>query len=204
MAVIHGELFFAPGIPMKDLDLADNAALLRAFERRVNGLFLSPIRVLGEHAEMEEGALFSSALIVAALIESIARIQGEDGDSLISKWLESNLTAFQEHVSIGGQTLSLAAVFEQHFATVSPTTAMSLSLGRLSRGIAVPVQAVGPIVTVNPFALAEAVSEQFATFACELRRGTRDIRRFAELVRKQFGKEVEQARSEAAQTSLEA
>lgn len=198
MAVIHGQLFFAPGIRMRDLDLQHPVALLEAFERRVDGLFLSPVRVLEKCADTEEGALFGAALLIAALVESLARIDNDDNadDSLIRRWLESHLAAFRETVTISGTTLSLAAVFEERFRNGLAHNGYVASLGRLSRAIDAPVWASGPIVTVNPFALAEAVAIEFKSFGDRLRSGARDIRRFAYHVREQFQQEVECARRE--------
>ena len=45
---------------MRDLDLDDPNALLSAFEERIEGLFLSPVRVLAKCSDTEEGALFRS------------------------------------------------------------------------------------------------------------------------------------------------
>jgi hypothetical protein len=200
MTVIRGQLFFAPGIQMRDLDLENPRALLDAFERRVEGLFLAPIRVLAECSHTEEGALFASALLVAALIESLARVdtQTKAEHAIIKNWLESRLAAFNETVMIDGASFSLAAVFEDRFRNGLAHHGYVAGLARLSREIAGSVVNDGPIVTINPFALAEAVAEQFKIFADELRNGRRDIHAFQHLVRKQFHREIERARQEAA------
>jgi hypothetical protein len=198
MAMIKGQLFFAPGIQMKDLDLDDPGALVNAFEKRIDGLFLAPVRLLGRCGETEEGALFSAALLVAALIESLARLEGtdENNEAPIKQWLESHLPKFRETVTIDGRTLSLAAVFEQRFRNGLAHNGYVASLGRLSRDIETFVNVVEPIVTVNPFALADAVEERFRTYSEELRTGVRDIRHFSYCIRNQFFKEVQRARQE--------
>lgn len=75
MAFIDGQLYFAPGILMRDLEFDDHAFLLSAFERRTKGLFLMPIRILEQSVDAPEAALFGAALLVAALIESLARVE---------------------------------------------------------------------------------------------------------------------------------
>jgi hypothetical protein len=200
MAVISGRLFFAPGLQMKDVDLDDPPALVAAFERRVDGFFLSPVRALAKCGDAQEGALFASALLVAALVESVARvdIDRNTDEELIKRWLEARMPPFRGTVTIDGQVFTLGAVFEQRFRNGLAHNGYVASLGRLSGEIPESVCAVGPIVTVNPFAMAEAVGESFRTFAEELRTGVRDIRRFAYLVREQFQPEVESARREGA------
>jgi hypothetical protein len=124
MAVVRGQLFFAPGVPMKDLDFRDHEAILGAFEQRVHGLFLSPIAALEARTDIEEGALFGSALLVAALIESVARVETgvDDHGTLIKKWLETNVEPFRSEIVLGGgrggqqRTETLASVFEYRFS----------------------------------------------------------------------------------------
>lgn len=198
MAVIRGELFFAPGIRMRDLDLNDSAALLDAIDRRVDGLFLSPIRVLEMAGETEEGSLFASALLVAALIESLARLEtGSDAQgTLIREWLEAHVPSFSERVSVNGQVMTLANVFEYRFRNGLAHNGYIASLGRLSREIDAPVVASGEIVTVNPFVLAKIVADRWGSFARDLRTGARDIRRFRYHVVQQFQTEVTRAQQE--------
>lgn len=184
---------------MRELDLDSPESVLRAFECRVEGLFLSPVRILAKYGDSVEGALFSSALLVAALIESLARVEfGTKVDDAITQWLKAHLKEFRENITLDGNTLSLAAVFEQRFRNGLAHNGYVASLGRLSGELDVPVVAGGSMVTVNPFALAEAVAEQFRSFCNELRNGVRDIRKFAYFVREQFAREVECARGETA------
>lgn len=200
MAFIDGTLYFAPGIAMKDLDLDNPAFVLDAFERRVDGLFLAPIRSLDQGCDVEEGALFAAALLVAALIESLARVEtgSTEQGTLIKQWLESNIGDFKSTVILNGQSLTLADIFEYRFRNGLAHNGYVASLGRLSRATRMPVSVSGDIVTVNPFALAVAVAVHFKTFAGNLRSGVRDIRRFAHYVGQQFQDEVERARAEAA------
>jgi hypothetical protein len=83
---------------------------------------------------------------------------------IIKGWLESRLAPFNETVTIDGTSFSIAAVFEDRFETVSRHGYVA-GLARLSHETPGSVVSNGPIVTVNPFALAEAVAEQFKTFA---------------------------------------
>jgi len=199
MSVVKGELFFAPDWRMRDLNLDDPQAVLSAFIDRVEGLFLSPIRSLIQNAESEQGALFAGALLVAALIESLARL--DTGSSaqgtLIGAWLESHIAAFQEEVTLNGEQFTLANVFEYRFPNGLAHNGYVASLGRLSRDIDGPVNSSDGIVTVNPFELAKVVADRFHKFASDLRSGDRDIKQFAYKVKERFQHEVERARLEA-------
>jgi hypothetical protein len=206
MAYIDGQLYFAPGVPMKDLDLENPEALLGVFERRVDGLFLSPIRTLEQRSEVEEGALFAAALLVAALIESVARIEtGSDAQStLIKQWLETHIEEFRHTVDVGPgrdgnpAQKTLAEIFEYRFRNGLAHSGYVASLGRLSRSFDGLVTVVQNVVIVNPFCLAHTVAWCFTNFADDLRAGRRDIRRFAYLLAEQFKEEVDRAKAEAA------
>lgn len=108
MAVVKGELSFAPGIRMRDLNLDNASETLDAFERRVYGLFLAPIHVTETTAESEEGRLFACALLVAALIESLARVEtgSDDQGTLIKQWLEAHIPEFRKSISMKGDSRS--------------------------------------------------------------------------------------------------
>jgi hypothetical protein len=86
MAIIRGTLFFAPGIKMAEVDFDDHEALISAFAKRVKGLFIEPVICL-RNVHCREGALFASALLTAALIESIVRVEGVDEETKpIASW----------------------------------------------------------------------------------------------------------------------
>lgn len=206
MALIDGQLYFAPGVLMKDLNFADHDFLLWAFEERVRGLFLAPIRILEKSVDAPEGALFGAALLTAAAIESIARVEtGSTAQgTLIKQWLETHIAAFRETVVLRSgragtpDTKSVADVFEFRFRNGLAHNGYVASLGRLSRSVPGPVSVSGDVVVVNPFVLADIVAQSFDTFANDLRAGRRDLRRFAYHVEQQFMEEVERARAEAA------
>ncbi len=207
MAIVDGRLYFAPGLLMKDLDLDSSESLVWAFEQRIKGMFLSPIRALEHRAEVEEGALFGGALLVAALIESVARVEtGSDAQgTLIKQWLEAHIDAFRGTVVVGPgrsgkpETKTVADVFEYRFRNGLAHEGYVASLGRLSRSINGPVEVSADIVIVNPFCLADTVERWVDTFIEDLRAGRRDIRRFAYQIAQQFQKEVERARAEVNQ-----
>jgi len=123
MALIDGQLYFAPGVLMRDLRFDDHAFLLSAFERRTKGLFLTPIRTLEQSTDAQEGALFGAALLVAALIESLARVEtGSTAQgTLIKQWLETHIRPFRDTVVVNSgrtgapETRSAADVFEYRF-----------------------------------------------------------------------------------------
>ena len=211
MAVVDGQLYFAPGVLMKDLNLDDPDFLLWAFEQRVKGFFLAPIRTLEQSSDAQEGALFGGALLVAALVEAIARVEtGSTAQgTLIREWLGTHVAAFRATVVLrSGRTgdaenKSIADVFEYRFRNGLAHNGYVASLGRLSQAIREPVSVSGDIVVINPFALADAVENSFEAFAADLRAGRRDIRRFAYHVAEQFRDEVHRSRTEAAATSDE-
>jgi hypothetical protein len=206
MAVIKGQLFFAPGVPMKDLDFNDHESILTAFERRTHGLFLAPIAALEARGDIEEGALFGAALLVAALIESVARVDtgADDHGTLIKQWLETNVEAFRAQIVLGGgrgggqKKETLATVFEYRFRNGLAHNGYIASLGRLSRDIEGPVHASGNVITVNPFSLARIVAAWFENLAADLRERRRDIRAFSYRIEELFREEVRLAKAEAA------
>lgn len=206
MAVVKGQLFFAPGVPMKDLDFSDYGSILGAFERRLHGLFLSPIAALEGRPDIEEGALFGASLLVAALIESVARVDtgATVHGTLIKQWLETHVQEFRAEIVLGGgrgggtRKETLASVFEYRFRNGLAHSGYVASLGRLSREIEGPVNVSGSVVTVNPFLLARIVASWFENLAIELRDGRRDLRAFAHRVEELFREEVKQAKAEAA------
>jgi hypothetical protein len=210
MAVVKGQLFFAPGVPMKDLDFRDHGSILEAFESRIHGLFLSPIVALEARNDVEEGALFGAALLVAALIESVARVDtgADEHGTLIRQWLETNVAEFRAEIVLGGgrgggqKTETLASMFEYRFRNGLAHNGYVASLGRLSRDIEGPVQVSGTVVTVNPFVLANIVAAWFDNLANDLREKRRDIRAFAYRVEELFREEVKQAKAEAAAATL--
>lgn len=206
MALIDGQLYFAPGVLMKDLDFDNHELVLWAFEQRVKGLFLAPIRTLEHRADGHEGALFAAALLVAALVEAVARVEtGSTAQgTLIKAWLETHINEFQATVVLRSgraglpETKSIADVFEYRFRNGLAHNGYVASLGRLSRSIAGPVSVSGDIVIVNPFALADIVEQAVDAFVADVRLGRRDVRRFVYLVAEQFREEVNRANAEAA------
>jgi hypothetical protein len=206
MAVVKGQLFFAPGVSMKDLDFGDHASILDVFSRRVHGLFLSPIAALEARPDIEEGALFGAALLVAALIESVARVDtgAADHGTLIKQWLETYVPEFRAEIVLAGgrgggaRRETLASVFEYRFRNGLAHNGYVASLGRLSREMEGLVSLSGNVVTVNPFLLARIVASWFENLAIELRDGRRDLRAFAYRVEELFREEVKQAKAEAA------
>ncbi len=190
---------------MKDLEFAEHEAVLGAFERRFHGLFLAPILVLESCGDIEEGALFGAALLVAALIESVARIDtGSNAKgALIEEWLTLHIEAFRDQVAVGGGRAAkgsetVASIFESRFRNGLAHSGYVASLCRLSRSIDGPVLVSGSVVTVNPFRLARLVGGWFDGFACDLRAGQRDLSAFVYRVHQLFGDEVQRAKEEAA------
>lgn len=125
MTLIDGQLYFAPGLLMKDLDLDNPESVLCAFESRVRGLFLSPIYALRSFTQGPEGALFGGALLVAALIESVARVETGSAaqGTLIKEWLETHIEQFRTTVMISSEKRTLADVFEYRFRNGLATAA---------------------------------------------------------------------------------
>jgi hypothetical protein len=195
MAIIRGTLYFAPRVKMASLDFENHDALVEAFAKRVRGLFVEPIRFLGK-APGKEGALFAAALLTAALIESIARIEGlNEQEKSIAFWLSARIPEFRIGVD-SGSARTAADIFEERFRNGLAHSGFVATFGRLSDEICTPVQIDKGIVTVNPFRLAEAVDGAFNTFLSELNEGRRDKRRFAYALCEQFQQEVNRARDE--------
>jgi hypothetical protein len=197
LAVIQGTLFFAPGIKMAEINFDDHQALIDAFEKRVKGLFIQPVFCLRE-IPGKEGALFASALLIAALVESLARVEGLDEERKpIAAWLTRHVPEFARELDFQGRKTA-ADVFEERFRNGLAHSGYVASLGRLSDEINVPVLIADGIVTVNPFRLIEAVESAFDRFLGELRDGRRDRRRFSYDLSEQFQEEVTRAQREEA------
>jgi len=196
MALVSGEVFFAPGLRINDIDFNDPNASLAAFESRIEGLFLAPIRLLERQSETKEGALFASALLVAALIESLARVEfSRDTGHLIKDWLEAHVDDFRNVAKIGGSRFSLAAIFDDRFRNGLAHQGFVASAGRLSAEIDACVSCVDSIVTINPFLLSEIVAREFRGFCERLRSGDLDIRKFAYVIRTQFQHDIDAAKA---------
>lgn len=197
MAVIRGTLFFAPGIKMAEINFDDHDSLIDAFAKRVKGLFIEPVFSLRK-VQGKEGALFASALLTAALIESLARVEGFDKEKKpIAAWLTKQFSEFETELDANGRKTA-ADVFEERFRNGLAHSGYVASLGRLSDEIDAPLVIADNIVTVNPFRLIEAVEVAFDRLLLELREGSRDKRRFSYVLREQFQEEVKRAQGEEA------
>jgi hypothetical protein len=191
------------------ITISDPKSVLEAFDRRIRGLFFYPIAALEARTDIAEGSLFGAALLVAALIESVARVDTGAGDhgTLIKQWLEDHVREFRGEIVLGGgrggeqKRETLASVFEYRFRNGLAHNGYVASLGRLSREIDGPVSVSGNVVTVNPFLLARIVVAWFENLAADLREGRRDIRAFAYRLSVLFEEEVKQAKAEAASNS---
>lgn len=196
MGEVHGRLYFAPDIPMEAVPLEDPDALLEAVERRIDGLFVAPIRKLQEMPESEIGALFAAALLVAALIEAVARMDGDFVGSKrpIAAWLEARVLGMDEEITIQANPVTVASVFETRFRHALAHQGYVASRGRLSREVEGVCQVDGDIVTMNPFELLTAARAAVGIWLEDLRSGSRSIKAFQHRVREQFSGEVEAVR----------
>lgn len=194
MALVKGTLFFAPGIPMASLDFEDHEFLIEAFDKRMTALFIEPITFL-RNTPTAEGGLFASALLIAALIEAIARIEGNRKEQRpISTWLLRNVPIFATPISVRNGKITAADVFEDHFRNGLAHNGYVAGLGRLSNEIEQPVRIDGAVVVVNPFQLLSSVQDHLMNFTNDLHAGKRDRRCFAHNMAEQFHREVEYAR----------
>ena len=192
MAVARGEIWFAPGVRMVDLDFNDFRFLVDAFRRRVEGFFLDPIDALRGMQPAESG-LFVSVLACAATIEFLSTIESPSRDQdRIKSWLEAHVPQFRE--AFGSKTL--AQFFEERYRHHLAHKAY-ISLGRLGDFDGI-VQVDGGAVTVNPFALSRALRSWLVRFSDDLCEGRRDARAFCHVLRPLFEPEVELARAEQA------
>jgi hypothetical protein len=192
MTISKGELWFAPNVRMAELDLEDSSSLIDPFEKRVRGFFLTPAAFLHEMPEKDSG-LFASALICAATIEFIARIDpalhGEPRP--IAGWLKQYIPEFSEMVS--GRTA--AEFFEERFRNGLAHNGYIASLGRLC-DIDGLISIDQDIVIINPFELIKRISAWLDTFVSDLRSRRLDIRAFQHKLKELFSEEVDRARQE--------
>jgi hypothetical protein len=174
--------------------------LLLAFRHRLYGFFVSPVRTLEAQPEEDVGVLFASALLVAALVEAVARVDGEFGenDGLIAAWLEARVSGMADPVLISGSPLTAAAVFEQRFRHGLAHQGYIASRGRVSREIGCACQIDDDVVTIDPFLLLHDVVEGIEDWVSSLMAGSRNISAFQHRVVGLFQVEVKSARQEAA------
>jgi hypothetical protein len=167
MALVNGEVWFAPQVRMVDVDFTDFESLVDSFARRVYGFFLAPIAFL-RTANPPEACLFVAVLTCATTIEFLATVERpNENDEQIARWLAKHIPDF--NARIGDQTL--ARFFERRYRHHVAHKAF-VSLGRLGDidGI---VNVEGPAVTVNPFALGRAIDGWLDRYVDELRSGAR-------------------------------
>lgn len=191
MAVSRGEVWFAPGIRMVDLNFDDPVSLVGAFHERIRGFFLGPVQLL-QKSEPPESGLFVGALSCAAAVEAIASVDPKfrGRDALIASWLEAHVPAFRERI---GDT-TLAQIFERRYRHHLAHKAY-VSLGRLG-DIDGAVSSDSGVVTVNPFLLAREVESVLLQLVADVREGRRDPQAFAYSLRELFEPEVRQAKAE--------
>jgi hypothetical protein len=77
---LQGQLYFAPGIPFKNVKWKDAPQLGRDFEARIDGYFLIPAEELGR-----KGDLFASVLLSVCAIDSIIRVAKEMDPKLVEQ-----------------------------------------------------------------------------------------------------------------------
>ena len=196
MGEVGGKLYFAPGFEMGAVPLEDPAALLEAVRSRIEGFFVWPIRKLEETDETEVGALFAAALLLAALVESVARLDGSfsNEDHPIAAWLEACVRGMDEEIAVRGEETTVGRVFETRFRHALAHQGYVASRGRLTRESDKIYVLDRDTVTVNPFRLLDAVCSAVYSWFDDLSSGTRDIRAFQYRVRELFGEEVEAVR----------
>src|SRR5258708_11738709 len=162
MTVAHGEIWFAPGIRMVDLDFNNVPLLVEALTRRFEGFFLNVIDAL-RNMEPAESGLFVSVLACAATIEFLSMVENPgQQENLIASWLERYVPEFRE--TLGPK--SLARFFEERYRHHLAHKAY-ISLGRLGDFDGI-VQVDGAAVTVNPFGLSRALRSWLACFAVDI------------------------------------
>jgi len=61
-------IYFAPGILLKKLDLSNKDSLIAAFEKRITGFYLDPIKLLNDKKHA-----FAAGVIEFAMIDALAR-----------------------------------------------------------------------------------------------------------------------------------
>lgn len=193
MALARGELWFAPGRRMADVNLENPGELIDSFRDRVLGFYIEPARHL-RTMDQEESSLFASALMCAATIESIAHSDPSLHNSRrpIADWLLNNISQFRQNF----RGNSVAAYFENRFRNSLVHEGYISSLGRLGT-LEEIVTIDGQVVTINPFLLIEAIVDSLDQFSTDLKSGQRDIRAFQYLMKNQFMEEVQKARADA-------
>ena len=86
---IENEIYFAPKIPLKDLDLSNKDSLIGAFEKRMSVYFLDAIALLNRQKKA-----YAAVIIELSLIDAIARYstKNDSAKNRIMKMLQDEFT----------------------------------------------------------------------------------------------------------------
>ena len=174
---------------MAKIDFKDRDRLIDAFEARVNGFFIQPLQFLRESAD-KQGALFAAALLAAALIDSIASVEGfPPKKQPIAAWLHKYVPVSNQRV----EDRTVGEIFEERFRHNLAHAGYIASRRRLSDDIPDAFSVINGVVTANPFRLVDSIRDGLDALVKELRSGSRDRNRFAYDLEKKFAADVQGA-----------
>lgn len=90
---VKDELYFAPKVKFEDINWGDKGKLIEAFEDRIKGFYLDPIKLLlcANHP-------FAAGVICITTIDCLGRLNyGKDEKKRVKKWAENYLTEFKNN-----------------------------------------------------------------------------------------------------------
>lgn len=173
-------LYFAPGVRFSEVDLS-GTELPSQFERRLRGFYLDPAVLLAKsnHA-------FASGLVLISCIEALARVQtvGKKGDGQRFKdYIKNELKSFKDD--------DIAERLWEDFRNGLVHEARIKEGGQFSLDPPHTVDFSHSILTVNPLALADEVSDALSNFVTSLKSDGALLDRFLKQICSDFADELE-------------
>ncbi len=175
-------VYFAPNVRLKELDLSDKDTLINAFEKRVRGFYLEPIKELND-----KKMAFAAGIIEFSMIDALARYS----DNYISKGKEKagkRIVKMLSHIfqvkkEIAQKTYNdfrNGLLHENHIGNCGCfdyNSSKSLSLEQ-------------ECVIVNPLKFQEEFEEYFEKYLEELKTDTITYNKFFSNIKVDFGEEI--------------
>ena len=183
-------LYFSPNFKFADLDWDDQENLIRAFQDRVFGFYLTPARELNR-----KGYGFACGVLCVATVDFIARIatgEQQDGRRFVS-WLRSNIKEFDKP-NPKNPTLTLATRFYDEFRNGLVHEGLIKNLGQFSYEKGELVLLDGDVMLINPKLLLVEVEKALEGYLKKLHEDPMIFKKFKNTLKNDFEQEVNRAK----------
>lgn len=183
-------LYFSPDFKFADLDWDNQKMLIKAFQDRVFGFYLTPARELSK-----ERYGFACGVLCVIAIDFIARIAtGEQWDgSRFVGWLKDNIKAFDKP-NPKNSTQTLASRFYKEFRNGLVHEGRIKNLGQFSYEKEELVSIDGDVMLVNPELLLVKVEKALEDYFKKLCEDAKIFKQFKNTLKNDFEQEVNRAK----------